>query len=143
MRIGVIDGQGGGFGKLLVEKIRGVLGDRVRILALGTNAMATAAMLKAGANEGASGENAIIYSASRVDVLVGSVAILAANAFHGELTPRMAEAIASSPARKVLMPINRYQIEIEGVIEEPLPLQAERVANRLYYLAENQQYQGG
>ncbi|MGE5455445.1 MAG: DUF3842 family protein, partial [Methylocystaceae bacterium] len=93
MRVAVIDAQGGGIGRLLVEKIRQEFSDRVYILALGTNATATAIMLKAGANEGASGENAVVYSCSRVDVMVGSVAILAANAFHGELTPKMAEAI--------------------------------------------------
>lgn len=134
MRVAVIDGQGGGMGKLLVEKIRLESGDRVRILALGTNAMATAAMLKAGANEGASGENAVVFSVPRVDLIVGSVAILAANAFQGELTPRMAEAIASAPALKILLPLNRHQIEVVGIVDEPLPLQAERIASRLNYL---------
>jgi len=134
VQVAVIDAQGGGIGRLLVEKIRQELGDRVKVLALGTNTMATAAMLKAGANEGASGENAIVISCPRMDIILGSVAILAANAFHGELTPRMAEAIATAPAPKLLLPLNRCQIEIVGVIDEPLPVQAERVAGRLRFL---------
>lgn len=136
MRVAVIDAQGGGIGRLLVEKIRQEMGDRVEILALGTNATATGMMLKAGANEGASGENAVVYSCSRVDVIVGSVAILAANAFHGELTPLMASAIASAPVPKLLLPINRNQIEVVGIVDESLPLQAERVINRIRFIYE-------
>lgn len=87
MRIAVVDGQGGGMGKTLVERIRQTLGSQVEILALGTNALATAAMLKAGADEGATGENAIAVNASRVDYILGSVGILSANSMLGELTP--------------------------------------------------------
>jgi len=105
MKIAVIDGQGGGIGRLIVEKLREALGNSCTILALGTNALAASVMLKAGANEGASGENAIVFSSSRVDIITGSVAILAANSYSGELTPRMAEAIASSEAVKILIPL--------------------------------------
>lgn len=131
MRIAVIDGQGGGIGRLIVENVRQRMGNQTYILALGTNALATAAMLKAGANEGASGENAVVYSSPRVDVITGSVSILAANSFAGELTPRMAEAIASSPAVKILLPLNRNQIEIAGVVDEPLPVQVDHLVNRI------------
>ena len=116
---------------MIVEKLRQELGEEIVIFAMGTNAVATSVMLKAGANDGASGENAVVYCAGRVDVISGSVAIIAANSFLGELTPRMAEAIASSPAVKVLLPINRYGIEIAGVVDEPLPLQVEDLVRRI------------
>jgi hypothetical protein len=117
----VVDGQGGGIGKTIIEQIRLKLGDEVEILALGTNALATSAMLKAGANEGATGENAIVCNAPRVDIILGSIAILSANSMLGELTPLMAKAIAESPAKKALIPLNRCQIYVMGVSSEPLP----------------------
>nr|WP_277997696.1 DUF3842 family protein [Thermanaeromonas sp. C210] len=121
LRIAVVDGQGGGIGKHITSKIRKELPPEVEILALGTNAMATAAMLKAGANEGATGENAVVRNASRVDVIVGSLAIVLAESMLGEVTPRMAASIAASPALKLLLPLNRSGVEVVGVKEEPLP----------------------
>ncbi len=122
MRIAVIDGQGGGIGKTIVEKLRRELPEDIDIIALGTNSMATAFMIKAGANEGATGENAIVRNASKVDVILGAIGIIAANSMLGELTPLMAEAIAESPAKKVLLPLNRCNIEIVGVDKsEPMP----------------------
>ena len=121
MRIAVIDGQGGGIGKAVIEKLRQVFGNDLNIIAFGTNALATALMIKAGANEGASGENAIVTSVPGFDVIIGSVSILAANSMLGELTPRMAAAIAECRAQKVLIPLNRYNIQIAGVRSEPLP----------------------
>ena len=121
MLITVVDGQGGGIGKTIIEKLREKLGDDAEILALGTNALATSLMLRAGANEGATGENAVIVNAPRSDVIVGSVAIVAANSMLGELTPRMARAIAESPAEKVLIPLNRCRINVVGVNNKPLP----------------------
>ncbi|MGI6678651.1 MAG: DUF3842 family protein [Dehalobacterium sp.] len=123
MKIGVIDGQGGGIGKHITEKLRKNLPENTEIFALGTNSLATTAMLKAGANEGATGENAIVWMACQMDVIVGSVAIIAANSMLGELTPKMAQAIAESSAKKILLPINRVGIEIVGVLNEPLPHQ--------------------
>lgn len=131
LKIAVVDGQGGGIGRLIVEKLRQELGEEVTILGLGTNAVATSMMLRAGANEGASGENAVVQSAGKVDIIAGSVAIIAANSFLGELTPRMAEAIASSNAVKILLPINRHKIEIAGALDEPLPLQVEDLVRRI------------
>lgn len=131
MRIAVVDGQGGGIGKLIVEKVRRRFGDRLDILALGTNALATAAMLKAGANEGASGENAIVFNAHQVQVIMGSLAVVVPNAMLGELTPKMAEALAGSPARKVLLPLNRSNIELVGVTGEPLPHLVDEMVARL------------
>lgn len=131
MRIAVVDGQGGGIGRVIIERIRAELGPDVFIIGLGTNALATSVMLRAGANEGASGENAIEYLSDKVDVIAGSVAIIAANSFLGELTPRMAKAIASSPAMKVLLPLNRSGIEIAGVVDEPLPLQVGHLVEKI------------
>lgn len=121
MRIAVIDGQGGGIGKLIVEKLRYTLGNEIEILALGTNALATSLMLKAGANEGASGENAILFNTSKVNIIMGTVGIVCANSMLGELTPVMAKAISESPAIKVLIPLNRCNIQIAGIKDEPLP----------------------
>ncbi len=142
MKIAVIDGQGGGIGRLIIEKLREALGNSCTILALGTNALAASVMLKAGANEGASGENAIVFSSSRVDIITGSVAILAANSYSGELTPRMAEAIASSEAVKILIPLNRCGIEICGTVDEPLPWQVENLVERVRYWYEKKVTQG-
>ena len=121
MRIAVIDGQGGGIGKAIVEKMRTCFGNDIEIIALGTNALATALMLKAGANEGASGENAIIVNAPKVDLIIGSIGIISANSMLGELTPLMAKAVATSSAKKVLIPLNRCNVFVAGVKSEPLP----------------------
>ncbi|KPU46059.1 hypothetical protein OXPF_05400 [Oxobacter pfennigii] len=121
MRIAVIDGQGGGIGKHIIEKLRSKLSIENEILALGTNALATSAMLKAGANEGATGESAIVFNSDKVDIIIGPIAIVLAYSMLGELTPKMAEAVAKSPARKILIPLNRNNVEIVGVKNEPLP----------------------
>ncbi len=117
MKIAVIDGQGGGMGRALVENLRGIYGKGTEIIALGTNTLATAAMLKAGADQGATGENAIVYNADKVDFIIGAIGIIAANSMLGELTPAMASAIAGSPARKVLIPMNKCNIQVAGVPE--------------------------
>jgi hypothetical protein len=121
MRIAVIDGQGGGMGRVIIEKLRKEFREQVDILALGTNALATSAMLKAGANEGATGENAIVHNSKDIDFIIGSLSIIMANAMLGELTPKMAEAITNSKARKLLIPIYRGNIDIIGIKTEPLP----------------------
>ena len=132
----IVDGQGGGIGKAVIETIRRKLGDSLPILALGTNALATAAMLKAGANEGATGENAIVYCAPKADVIIGSIAIIAANSMLGELTPAMARAIAESPAEKLLIPLSRLNITVMGVVGKPLPHYVEDVIKTLKELTE-------
>jgi Ni,Fe-hydrogenase maturation factor len=131
MRIAVIDGQGGGIGKHIVEKIRNNVKHDVEIIALGTNAIATSLMLKSGANEGASGENAIIHNAEKVDYIIGTIAIIAPNSMSGELTSKMAEAISNSGARKILIPLNKIGIDIVGIKDEPLPHLIEEVVIKL------------
>ena len=129
--IAVIDGQGGGIGSVIIKRLREVLGEEVEVIGLGTNAMATGAMLKAGANKGASGENAIVQTVKTVDILTGPVNILLANSMMGELTPRMAEAIASSPAKKCLLPLKTPEVEIVGASKEPLPHLVDQLIKRI------------
>lgn len=119
--IAVIDGQGGGIGAVIIKRLRETFGEEFEIIGLGTNAMATGAMLKAGANRGASGENAIVQTVKMVDLIVGSTGIVLANSMMGELTPKMAEHIASSPATKFLLPLKISGVEILGAPKEPLP----------------------
>lgn len=120
-RICVIDGQGGGIGTAVIKKLKDLLGESVEIIALGTNAIATANMLKAKANRGASGENAIVQTAGKVDVIIGTIAVIMAHSMMGEVTPKMAEAIASSPAQKILIPLSQENVEIVGVPSVPFP----------------------
>jgi NAD(P)-dependent dehydrogenase (short-subunit alcohol dehydrogenase family) len=119
MRIAVIDGQGGGIGRSIVEKLKASV-PGAEVLALGTNATATDRMLKAGADEGATGENAIVHNVQNVEIITGVIAILNANALMGELSPRIAEAIGASRAAKVLLPINRCGIHVVSVRDAPL-----------------------
>ncbi len=127
LKIGVIDGQGGGIGSLIVKRLRDEFGDAVEILALGTNAAATTAMMKSRANKGATGENAIVWNAGRVDLITGPLSIVLPNAMLGELTPKMAEAIVSSNIKKILLPLNQEGINVTGVEKEPLPHMVEKL----------------
>ena len=129
--IAVIDGQGGGIGSVIIKRLREVLGEEVEVIGLGTNAMATGAMLKAGANKGASGENAIVQTVKTVDILTGPISILLANSMMGELTPKMAEAIASAPALKCILPLKMPEMEIIGVPREPLPHLVDQLIERI------------
>lgn len=113
MKIVVIDAQGGGLGKVIIEKLKERVHD-VEIIALGTNVTATAVMKKAGAVQAATGENAIVYNAHRADIIIGGIGIIAANSMLGEITPKMAEAVSSSDALKVLIPIGKCHILIPG-----------------------------
>ncbi len=132
LRIAVVDGQGGGIGKHIMERLRRELPpEELELLALGTNALATSVMLRAGANEGASGENAVVYNAGKVDLIVGPISILLPNAMLGELSPKMAEALASSKARKILLPLSRTEIEIVGLRAVPLPHLIEELVNKV------------
>lgn len=136
-RICVIDGQGGGIGSAIVRKVKEVFGEEVEVVALGTNALATAQMLKARANRGASGENAIRRTVPDADVILGPIGIVMAHAMMGEVTPAMAEAVAASPAPKLLLPLSRENIAVIGAAGLPLPkLVDEMIATHLRRLIE-------
>ncbi len=112
-KIVVIDGQGGSLGKAVIEQIKKVL-PGTAVLAIGTNSIATAAMLKGGAAAGATGENPVLVNCRDADYIIGPVGILAADALLGEITPAMAQAVGGSPALKLLIPVNKCQIHIAG-----------------------------
>jgi hypothetical protein len=137
MKIAVIDGQGGGIGKHIMDRLRRELPDNIEFLALGTNALATSVMIRSGANEGATGENALIYNADKVDLIVGPISIMFPHAMSGEMTPRMAEAIAGSPAPKVLLPLTRSGVNIVGMKAEPLPHLIDELVKKVKELVEN------
>jgi len=115
MIIAVIDGMGGGIGAQIVTQLREELPLDVEILALGTNAIATQKMMRARANRGASGENAIRVSIGQVDFILAPIGVVAPNSMMGEVTPGIAEAVAGAPARKLLLPINQPHFEIVGI----------------------------
>ena len=121
MRICVIDGQGGGIGSAIIKKLKKVFDESVEIIALGTNAIATAQMLKARANRGASGENAIVRMVSQTDIVVAPIGVVMAHSMMGEVTPRIAEAVAACPAKKFLIPLTQEKVEIVGLPPTPLP----------------------
>jgi hypothetical protein len=123
----VIDGQGGGIGSTVIKTIKVHFGESLEILALGTNAIATAQMLKARANRGASGENAIVRTVAEADVVIGTLGILLAHAMMGEVTPKMAAAVAGCAAAKLILPIGQENVSVVGVSDEPLPHLVERL----------------
>ena len=116
MNVLVIDGQGGGIGRQLVARIKEEL-PGVTVNAVGTNSAATSAMLKAGADSGATGENAVIVGCRRADVITGPIGIVIADSLFGEITPAMAAAAAQSPAKRVLLPFNHCDNLIVGVAD--------------------------
>jgi len=120
-RVCVIDGHGGGIGTALIRSLKEACGESIELIALGTNAIAASQMLKAGANRAASGENAIVRTTRSVDVIVGAISIGWANAMLGEITPKMAEAVMSSPAPKIFLPLSQEPVVLVGVSVEPLP----------------------
>jgi hypothetical protein len=121
IKICIIDGQGGGIGAAIIKRIKDHFGEAIEITALGTNAIATSQMLKANANRGASGENAIVQTVKQMDFIIGPIGVIMANAMMGEVTPKIAEAIASSPAKKYFLPLSQENAEIVGAAAIPLP----------------------
>ncbi|NMC32177.1 MAG: DUF3842 family protein [Veillonellaceae bacterium] len=120
MLIVVIDGMGGGIGTQLVSQLAGQLPASVEVVCVGANAWATQSMLKAGASRGATGENAVRVTVRQADIVAGPIGIIIPNALMGEITPAMAETIAASSARKVLIPVSQGHFEIVGVENRPL-----------------------
>lgn len=118
MKIAVLDGMGGGIGAQIVQRLKALAPGQ--IIALGANASATSAMVKAGADVGATGENAIVFNAARVDCITGPVGIVIPNSMMGEVTPAIATAVASSGAVKLLIPLQQAHVELVGVESIPL-----------------------
>ena len=119
MKIVVVDGQGGRLGKMLVEGVKARL-PQAQVYAIGTNSIATATMLKAGADFGATGENPVIRGVMDADGVLGPVGIVVAHAILGEVTPAMAEAVGGCRAKKFLVPMNSCGVVVAGVKEESL-----------------------
>lgn len=114
MKILIIDAQGGGIGKQLIASVKAKMPDAV-ITAVGTNTIATSAMLKAGADHAATGENAVIVNSRKADVIIGPIGIVIADAMYGEITPAMANAVAQSNAVRLLIPVNHCDNIVVGV----------------------------
>jgi len=112
-KITIIDGQGGRMGKTIIEQLKKQFPAQ-ELLAIGTNSIATAAMLKAGADHGATGENPVIVAARDSDIIIGPIGIVIADSLYGEVTPAMAAAIGSSKAQQILMPVNRCNHHVVG-----------------------------
>lgn len=131
MLIVVIDGMGGGIGTQLVAQLSGQIPAGAEIVCVGANAWATQSMLKAGASRGATGENAVRVTVQSADIVTGPIGIIIPNALMGEITPNMAEAIASSAARKVLVPVSQGHFEIVGMENRPLITNIREAAARI------------
>lgn len=115
----VIDAQGGGLGKQIIAALKEQCRD-IHITAVGTNSAATQGMLKAGADEGATGENSVVVCAQCADYIIGPVGIVIADSMLGEITPKMAQAVGSSPAKKLLIPMNQCSNIIIGYKKTPM-----------------------
>ena len=116
MKITIIDGQGGKIGQTVIEQLK-KRHPELELYAIGTNGIATSAMLKAGADYGATGENPAIVNAQNSDIIVGPIGIVFANSLLGEITPAIATAVGSSPAFKILIPVNRCSHYIVGCMD--------------------------
>lgn len=134
MKIVVIDGQGGRMGSTFIDKWIKSGGDPKSIIAVGTNSMATMAMMKAGAVKAATGENPVIVNTASADFVVGPIGIIAADALLGEITPRMAHAVASCVAQKVLLPVNTCMFHVVGVSDNRL---SDNIDEAISYILQN------
>ena len=119
MKIVIIDGQGGRIGKMIVETIKELTIEH-NLIAIGTNSIATSTMIKAGALKAATGENPVVFNAKDADLIIGPIGIIVANSMLGEVTEKMAVAIASSAAKKILVPITKCNQIVVGVDDKPL-----------------------
>ena len=119
MKILVVDGQGGGVGRQLAVQIKQAFPD-VQLMAVGTNTIATSAMMKGGADTAATGENAVLVAARKADVILGPLGIVVADSLGGEITPAMANAVAQSGAKRILLPFKHCDNVIVGVSDYAL-----------------------
>ena len=131
MRIVFIDGMGGGLVAQVISQVIGRLPQDTELIGLGTNALATAAMLKAGLKRGATGENAVCVTSQTADVIVGPIGIVLPNSMLGEITPQMAGAVASSRARKLLLPVAQNHFEIIGTDNKPMSQLVKEAADKI------------
>jgi hypothetical protein len=137
MNILVIDAQGGGIGKQLVAAIKQHIASAV-VTAVGANSTATAAMLKAGADYGATGENAVVVGCRKADVIVGPIGIVIPDALFGEITPRMAKAVGQSAAKRILIPISHCDNIVVGVADVSVSAMIQGVVKEIQSLASEQ-----
>lgn len=119
MNIVIIDGQGGKMGKMIVEQLKRKNPD-LSLTAIGTNSIATAAMMKAGADQGATGENPVVVVCKDANIIIGPIGIVIADSMLGEVTPKMAKAVGQSKAEKILIPVNKCNNHIVGFKDYPL-----------------------
>jgi len=119
-RIIVVDGMGGGIGAQIIERLKPSLGPDIEILALGTNSSATERMMKAGADRGASGENAIRVSVGTGMLIIGPIGILVPNGMLGEISSAMAEAIMAAPCERIVVPVAQDHFALAGLEQKPL-----------------------
>lgn len=131
MIIAVIDGMGGGLGAQLITSLTAQIGLKAEVIALGSNALATNAMVRAGASRGATGENAILVSLRKADIVAGPIGIVMANSMMGEITPQIAAAVSSCDARKILLPVNQSHVEIVGLESRPMTVVIREAVSRL------------
>ncbi|MBE5785466.1 MAG: DUF3842 family protein [Clostridiales bacterium] len=132
----VIDGQGGQLGKEIIRGIRERF-ENAHIMAVGTNAMATAAMLKAGADQAATGENPVITACRKADIIIGPIGIVIADAFLGEVTAAMAAAVGRAEAVRLLVPMNRCDNIIAGVADTAMSFLVQDVMKKLAAILES------
>lgn len=119
MNILIVDAQGGGVGKQLVTAVKAAMPE-AKIIAVGANSVATSQMLKAGADEAATGENPVVVASRKADVIMGPIGIVIADSMNGEITPLMATAIGQSDARRILIPLNTCNNIVAGVEDKNL-----------------------
>ena len=138
----IFDGQGGGIGRgiaehLLHEKLP------IRLIVVGTNAVATSNMMKAGVSTGATGENACVYNCAQADIIIGPIGIVFPNAMHGEISSRMTNAVMESAAEKVLVPVANNHVQIVGLQPRPLAQTLDEMAEMVRrLLPPNDEYNG-
>lgn len=116
MNVLVIDGQGGQLGGQIIKLLKANF-VCLEITAVGTNATATATMLKAGAKQAATGENSVIVACRKADIIIGPIGIVVADAMLGEVTPQMAVAVGQADAVRMLLPVNKCDNIIVGISE--------------------------